>query len=105
MDRTPPFVRKTGAQLGDGHELVLLGVVDTGEQSTGAELRALAFASVVTEQDDIDGVGQLAARVALQLHPVEVARTRLVGRVEPFGHDSFQAAADVVQQLGCEHLG
>jgi len=40
---------------------------------------------------------QLTAGVTLQLHPVEVSRPGLVGRVGSFDDDSFETLADVVQ--------
>src|SRR5205085_451732 len=67
----PALVRQSGAELADGHELVCVSVVDTREQGARAELCPLALAEVVAQQDDVDGVVQPAARVALQLHPVE----------------------------------
>src|SRR4029077_14792920 len=44
----PALVGKAGAELADGHELVLVGVADAGEQGAGPELGSFAFASVVT---------------------------------------------------------
>ncbi len=101
---TPALVRKTGSELCDGPELILVAVVDAGEQSASSELRALAFAPVEAEQDDVDGVVELAAGVPLQLHPVEVARARLIGRVKALGHDPLEALADEVEQFAGEHL-
>jgi hypothetical protein len=57
----PALVGQAGAELADGPELVLVAVVDAGEQGAGAELGPLALAAVVAEQDDVDGVVQLAA--------------------------------------------
>src|SRR5262249_30711042 len=101
---SPSLVRKAGAELADGHEFVSIAVVHTGEKRSRTKLRSLALAAVVTEQHNVDCVGQLTARHPLQLHPVEVAGAGLVRRVETFGHDPLQAAADVVEQLSGQDL-
>src|SRR5215813_14845215 len=93
VNLSPSLVGKAGAQFADGHELISIAVVHAGEKGSRAKLRPLALAAVVAEQDNVDGVGQLTARVPLQLHPVEVPRAGLVGRVKAFGHDPLQAAA------------
>src|SRR5207249_8926762 len=59
VDVAPALVGQAGAKFGDGHELVLVAVVDAGEQGARTELRALALAAVVPEQHDIDGVSEL----------------------------------------------
>src|SRR6202011_4886598 len=69
-----------------------------------AERRALAFSKVVAEQDEVDRVIELAAGVALELDPVEIARASLVFRVRSLDHDALQALADVVHQCPDEHL-
>ena len=104
VDLAPALVGEAGAQLADAHELVPVAVVDAGQQGAGAELGALAFAPVVAEEDDVDGVAQLAAGVALQLHPVEVARACLVRRIEPLYDHALESLADVVEQLARQHL-
>ena len=46
----------------------------------------------------------MAARVSLQLDPVEVAGSGLVRGVEALGHDSFETPADVVEQVPSQDL-
>src|SRR5260370_9725007 len=104
MDVAPALVGKAGAELADGHELVLVGVVHACEQSASAELCPLALATVIAEQDHIDRVSELAAGIPFQLDPVEVARARLVRRIEPLADHSLQAPAYVVEQLSADDL-
>ena len=95
----PPFgVGQAGTELRDGSKPIVFGVVDTREQRAHAERRSLALSEVITEQDQVDGIAELTTCVALQLDPVEVARTGLVFGVRSLDHDALEALADVVEQ-------
>ena len=75
-------------------------VVDADQQGADPEPDPLAAAEEVAEHDTVDRVFERPARVPLQLDPVEVARARLIRRVDAFDDQALQAALErVLEEL------
>src|SRR5919199_723015 len=92
----PLSVAQTGADLGDGREDVALGVVGGPGEAAPPERGPPSPAVDVADDDAVHGILEVARLRPLELNPVVVARSGLVGRVGPLGDDALQTVLNGV---------
>ncbi|MDC4226798.1 MAG: hypothetical protein MPW15_21760 [Candidatus Manganitrophus sp.] len=84
------FFRETGSNPRNGFEPIFLRIVYGRENRPDSELRPVALAGKIADDDEIDRVGELSFITPLQLDPIEIPRTGRVRSIEPFGNNPFQ---------------